>query len=710
MGRLYHEIVTCIARPILMARTTWHYDGDGRLHTVTVVERSDQPLTTAEVTTYYYDAAGNLKDVVQSNGVVADYTYDQLNRLTDVVDFVDTNNNLTLDSGEAVKARFAYTLNADGTRSGETDTNDLGDVSTYAWHYDADGRLTSETWDPSDFDTTAGYITTYGFDLASNRVSQMTQNGASTSAIATFNASGGFTPDETITSAYDNNDRLLTVQDDAAGTANDTFTVYGYGPSDAWTMQTDKTVHAGLDDSGSVTSQTHFDYDDQGRMSQSTVTDGENTTVTNYAYDDSGIRIRTDQSTDGGTTTTTTEDLVDESNPTGYQQVLEERVQVGGGSWTLAKSYTLGLDVVSQNDATNGTLTFLYDGHGSTRALLNSGAAVVQRYAYQAFGIQLAAATLTSASSALTSLLYSGEQTDRSLGLQYLRARYYDPSVGRFTSFDSFEASSGDPLSLHKYLYAAGGPVLGVDPSGHECLVDTLTSFAINSIIAIATTPFVKPALDLIARALLPGDVLTKLETYLPSATMIGGFMNLNVAAQWGGIALGGGRGAGVEILGSPNAVAWYTYTQWQLFGGKADPTSLFRNAPLNVPIDAGVKVGPVFDVTTPSAYASPFHSVTLPLRSLPNRLRERMKMMTLKPVPLAWLDDRGALGRLAEKASNFLNLANKGETVTIFWGKDGDGFGFSFDYGYMVESNGVSFASADYTLAGAFPGPTAHF
>ena len=81
------------------------------------------------------------------------------------------------------------------------------------------------------------------------------------------------------------------------------------------------------------------------------------------------------------------------------------------------------------------TLTLLYDGHGSTRALLNGSGAVAtntvnstawaQRFAYDAYGNLLGGTGLSSdLSVVLTSLLYSGEQTDPGTGLQYLRARY----------------------------------------------------------------------------------------------------------------------------------------------------------------------------------------------------------------------------------------------------------------------------------------------
>lgn len=67
-----------------------------------------------------------------------------------------------------------------------------------------------------------------------------------------------------------------------------------------------------------------------------------------------------------------------------------------------------------------------------------------------------------------TTLLYSGEVTDLVAGQQHLRARYYDPALGRFNSLDPFLGSNDDPQSLHKYAYVHGDPIQGVDPSGTE--------------------------------------------------------------------------------------------------------------------------------------------------------------------------------------------------------------------------------------------------
>lgn len=47
-----------------------------------------------------------------------------------------------------------------------------------------------------------------------------------------------------------------------------------------------------------------------------------------------------------------------------------------------------------------------------------------------------------------------------------IRARYLDIGSGRFWTMDTFEGNNEDPLSLHKYLYAANNPVDNMDPLG----------------------------------------------------------------------------------------------------------------------------------------------------------------------------------------------------------------------------------------------------
>jgi len=64
-------------------------------------------------------------------------------------------------------------------------------------------------------------------------------------------------------------------------------------------------------------------------------------------------------------------------------------------------------------------------------------------------------------------------------GLDYLRARYYDPTLGRFISRDAYQGSLNDPMSQHKYQYAHANPVVNIDPSGY---LTSLQEFAAVSV------------------------------------------------------------------------------------------------------------------------------------------------------------------------------------------------------------------------------------
>ncbi|XGA14891.1 RHS repeat-associated core domain-containing protein, partial [Paenibacillus thiaminolyticus] len=48
---------------------------------------------------------------------------------------------------------------------------------------------------------------------------------------------------------------------------------------------------------------------------------------------------------------------------------------------------------------------------------------------------------------------YSEEYWDAATELQYLRARWYDPSIGRFLTEDTYEGEINNPLSLNLYTY-----------------------------------------------------------------------------------------------------------------------------------------------------------------------------------------------------------------------------------------------------------------
>lgn len=66
---------------------------------------------------------------------------------------------------------------------------------------------------------------------------------------------------------------------------------------------------------------------------------------------------------------------------------------------------------------------------------------------------------------------YCGEYYAKETEEIYLRARYYQPEVGRFLTRDSYTGEEDEPLSLHLYTYCGNDSVNRIDPSGNVNIV-----------------------------------------------------------------------------------------------------------------------------------------------------------------------------------------------------------------------------------------------
>ena len=82
---------------------------------------------------------------------------------------------------------------------------------------------------------------------------------------------------------------------------------------------------------------------------------------------------------------------------------------------------------------------------------------VLNHYEYDAFGN-----TIRCEEQVHNRFRYTGEQYDPLTGQYYLRARYYNPVIARFTQEDTYY---GDGLNL--YTYCQNNPILYHDPTGH---------------------------------------------------------------------------------------------------------------------------------------------------------------------------------------------------------------------------------------------------
>jgi RHS repeat-associated protein len=141
-----------------------------------------------------------------------------------------------------------------------------------------------------------------------------------------------------------------------------------------------------------------------------------------------------------------------------------------------------GDDVLAQAGGVGDVSHLLYDGHGSTRQVIDNALAVASRYSYDAYGVRQENSYNTSG----TSLRYCGEQYDADLQMYNLRARYYNPNNGRFNQRDTFAGSNFDPQSLHKYAYCHGDPVNLDDPSGQWVMIALLVAIVVVAILTYA--------------------------------------------------------------------------------------------------------------------------------------------------------------------------------------------------------------------------------
>ncbi|MCT7981237.1 RHS repeat-associated core domain-containing protein, partial [Laspinema olomoucense] len=143
----------------------------------------------------------------------------------------------------------------------------------------------------------------------------------------------------------------------------------------------------------------------------------------------------------------------------------------------VAVNYLHGLDLISQER--DGSESFyLVDGLGSTRILTDEGGEVTNTYSYDAFGN-----IISSGGTIENDYRFAGEQYDENLDQYYLRQRSYDAGIGRFTRRDTYEGRLGNPVTLHKYLYANGNPVNYVDPTGLYTLAEVQTANSIRDIL-----------------------------------------------------------------------------------------------------------------------------------------------------------------------------------------------------------------------------------
>ena len=386
--------------------------------------------------TYSYDLAGNRTGfTLEKSGETVHnvtYSYDNLNRLSIVSEngaieatyTYDTNGNrATLTLGNGVVTTYSYNL-ANWVTNLSNKNSDGEILSSYSYEYyvssnqkcktengaitnyvyDDLGRLTSE----SEAD---GVTLSYTYDSAGNR-SKLTATG---------------TESYVVDYTYDNANHLLT-EVKIVGGATET-TTYTYDANG---------------NTLSVMSPGSIQVNEYNLFNQLVATNA-NGTYAAYSYNANGIR--TAKSVNG----TSTSFLLDGGKVVGKV--------VGNDVITI---YLRGANLLSTS-TDNETSYYLFNAHGDVTGIVGESEAVIKSYDYDAFGNEK-----EPSENDQNPFRYCGEYFDKETGTYYLRARYYDPSIGRFTQQDTHWNvanmiygdnpqkinESQDALGLKAYTYA----------------------------------------------------------------------------------------------------------------------------------------------------------------------------------------------------------------------------------------------------------------
>jgi len=504
--------------------TTYSYDRAGNQLTEKV--GADDPTTTT------YDNASRVTKQVNPDGTEVDYTYDGLSRITEQKELKDTvvlkDIATTFDSAgrpsvidESVsgyKQAFTYQNTGAGinAQTVTTKTETYADGTTQTSIVNG-ALLASDTLTPKFGSSLSAANTSY--DEGGRPTARSV--GAQSSQLS-YDSQGNLTGDTNLsapgqkTYTYDANDSKLT---------SSSYSRLG-AQSASYTYSADRTQLASAKVSGTTTAYaynattgditqagaTSYSYDTAGRLAGRTSSSGGFivSTAFSFNYDGLGRRISDDHGVTygwsgqrlvsgyyGGTGPAKFTCAYDAegqrlsktagNNTTNYLYDGTKLVSLAAKSSTETQSiiylYGSGSTPVGACYSTTTTATtapvnfeIVSDARGDVRELRDTNGDTFARYDYDAFGnitsdtefaTSLIALDLAQQISAAQPLRYAGYVWDAEAGLYYCSQRYYDPTTASFISRDPVKADG----EKSPYMYCAGEPVGGTDPSGLDSTV-----------------------------------------------------------------------------------------------------------------------------------------------------------------------------------------------------------------------------------------------
>ena len=391
---------------VIQVNTTYTYDHLNRLKTV-----SEAGVLQA---TYNYDENGNRKSLVNANGTSAVYEYDLANQVIDLKNKKSSN----------IISSYAYAYYLNGNQLSKTDNN--GKKTTYV--YDTSGRLKSET----ETGGTENSTYTYVYDVNSNRTKMtVTGHGA-----------------KVVDYTYDIKNQLITEKE------GNWTTCYSYDKNGNQIFKTKESSVARReggfgDTTGTILAANYSVTLDKDLIEQyeynginqlvSVTKDG---AKTGYTYKVNGLRHT--KSSQGNVI----KHIWDGQN-------ISAELKNG----IIDAKYIRGVNLLASISNAGTRKTYLYNAHGDVVQLTNTSGNVLWRYEYDAFGVEKEI-TGQDTETDINPFRYCGEYFDKETGSIYLRARYYNPRIGRFITQDPIKAG------LNWYTYTGNNPVRFADPLG----------------------------------------------------------------------------------------------------------------------------------------------------------------------------------------------------------------------------------------------------
>ncbi len=520
------------------------YDG---LDRVTEVQYSDSTPTV----TYTYDGDGYLKTRV-AGGVTVNYGYDTLNRETSD----DITGGASLSYGyDAIGDMTSLTDSRGTTTYNYNSDEELGYMTegstgnTDVFDYYSSSRQREDIWDD-----TGGVTTVPPTSFAMH--SKMVYNGANhMTSLVVSRASSDSTVFENLSYCYSfgatstcgggtPTDNLYVVTNNL--TAPVTTTTYSYD-------QGNRMTSAVQDNSGPTYSYAYTTNSNISSFNGTSYDYGANpwneVDNTGWAYDYDGnltANPTLGTLTYNGASQTTKVGSVSISYATQSQQ---EVTAIGG---TTLVNGLLGVQSTAAAGATRyfertpdgqlisedtptGEHYYATDYQGSVLAIVGTAGYLDGTYTYDPYGN--VTNTLTSAAMA-NSLRFAGGYFASTISLYHFGARWYDPTVGRWTQPDSI-VTLNDPMNGNLYAYVKDNPVNETDPSGRDasngqpgCDYDPDTNQLYNCYVPSSGTSSILGPINA-GCGLVAGAALTPLVAVESPAVVACSFISFGEAIDW---------------------------------------------------------------------------------------------------------------------------------------------------------------------------------